>query len=151
MCVVVGEKVVTPSSIVQLAFSCRYIHPSTPSSIKAVPPKPKLLPNGDSHDEKTEPLAGVEDETLAEKVNGITKEVVEKAVGRKGKVDEKKLWAANGYAHAPRWPQVRSSFMRWSSLMLCSLCFCCHCSPCALVLHMFSLSHTLLVLLVACV
>lgn len=37
----------TPSSIVQLSFRCRYLYPTSPSSAS---PSLKLLPNGDTHE-----------------------------------------------------------------------------------------------------
>ena len=139
---VVGERVVTPSSIVQLAVQARYVYPSTSNTTPDLP-KPVLLPNGDGTDHangpngdvSTDSVTDVEDEVekvngteedgvdVKEKVedlkNGIVSAVEEKEalkakdaaanrsqVGRKGKKEEKKVYPPNGYAHAPRWPQV---------------------------------------------
>ena len=124
---VVGEKVVTPSSIVQIAFQCRYVYPTTPSTTAglAVSEKPKLaLPNGDSHSEngdatQAESVTEVEDavpsidtEKVSEKVSNdekvadLKEAILDKVVARKGKAVEKRVFPPNGYAHAPRWPFV---------------------------------------------
>ncbi|ORY28616.1 Sec63 Brl domain-domain-containing protein [Naematelia encephala] len=122
---VVGEKVVSPSSIVQLLFQCRYVYATT-STTKAKP----ALPNGHSeqngHAIDADSVADVEDAVIKVEADGDAKErdvdikekvrevkeaiveaVEEKEIGRKGKKDEKKVWTPNGYAHAPRWPALR--------------------------------------------
>ena len=120
---VVGEKVVTPSSIVQIAFQCRYVYPTTPSTTasRVISEKPKLaLPNGDSHSEngnatQAESVTEVEDAVPSidtekvpneEKVADLKEAIVDKVVARKGKIAEKRNFPPNGYAHAPRWPFV---------------------------------------------
>jgi hypothetical protein len=91
--------------------------------------KAKALPNGDSHIEPEkqpngEPreasvsvieddLAKADSEQESRDVKEKVAEVVEEAkqavkVGRKGKkpIKDEKSWPSNGYAFAPRWPQV---------------------------------------------
>lgn len=111
---VAGEKVVTPSAIVQLTFKCRYIYPSTPVAKNTVP-NGHLVdgPNGhadttpdDTSDEKRD----VKD--VAEDVKEIVAEKAEKVVGLKGKeAVAKPEYAPNGYAHAPHWPLVSLVFI----------------------------------------
>lgn len=124
-----GERIVTPGSIVSLKFQARYIYPTTSTSISPV----KAIPNGvadekpssDAADSvadveetvaKTEPETTVGDikEKIVEAVEVAEDKVSEKKdvkVGRKGKAPGKddKSWASNGFAFAPRWPQVSSS------------------------------------------
>lgn len=129
--IVVGERIVTPSSIVSLTFRARYVYPTTSLSTA------KPVANGDSHSapvekgeqqenggvreasvsvieddlEKVEPEQAAGD--VKEKIVEAVTEKVEEAkqavkVGRKGKVPVKdeKVWASNGYAYAPHWPMV---------------------------------------------
>ncbi|WWD18086.1 hypothetical protein CI109_102534 [Kwoniella shandongensis] len=114
-----GESLVTPSSIVDLTYKVRYVHAGTPST---TPIKPTLpLTNGDIK-EKTESEDGVAD-SVAEVEDSVTKveeetekstlvdvkeKIVEKIeVATKGKEATKQEVPPNGYAHAPRWPQLR--------------------------------------------
>ena len=122
-----GERLVTPSSIVNLNFQARYVYPTTlPSTPSLV--KPKLLPNGDDHlntvdgEEKLngdaghpDSVADVEEELIKDESKGESDvkekmvqaaEKVGKKIGKRGKKEEKKDYPPNGYAHAPRWPQV---------------------------------------------
>ncbi|ORX34164.1 Sec63 Brl domain-domain-containing protein [Kockovaella imperatae] len=134
---VVGERVVTPSSIVNLTFRARYNYASTSIPTDTLP-KPKVLANGDvkaemsTDDDNTvanDSVTEVEDqlekvdkeveekEASAENrdeksplVDGLTDAVTgtkEPRVGRQGKKPENKVYPPNGYAHAPRWPGLR--------------------------------------------
>jgi hypothetical protein len=128
---VTGEKLVSPGSIVNLAFKARYVYPTTPRDVVARPKveSQAILPNGDGPEEKVKSAAPNDAVDVAEKVEGgvsngdvkekieevkdvileKTQEIVEKAekkVGRKGKVEEKKEWKSNGFAYAPHWPMV---------------------------------------------
>lgn len=104
-----GEKVVTPSAIVQLTFKCRYIYPSTPVSKELPNGHLSDIPNGhvdsdenkdDSSDEKRDLKAAVVD------AKDAVLDKAEKVTGQKGKEAVKPEYPANGYAHAPHWPLV---------------------------------------------
>jgi translocation protein SEC63 len=129
--------VVTPGSMVQLNYRCRYVYPGTP---RATAPKTSL-PNGHVDADRardTDSVQAVEDavekvdekadETINGMTNGDVKEkisevkdiVIEKAelaaekvkqVGQKGKskVGSKEKIIPNGYAHAPHWPLVSAN------------------------------------------
>ncbi|KAK4686374.1 translocation protein SEC63, partial [Tremellales sp. Uapishka_1] len=135
-----GERVVTPGAIVQLAYRCRYIYPTT------VVAKPKLaiangdLPvddaikeengdglavNGDIKDAEVEdekPALVVDEKPSIDAEEEPSVDVKEEepmlAVQKKDQDVKEKVGAAvkdgkpvpeivNGYAHAPRWPQLR--------------------------------------------
>lgn len=121
---VIGERIVTPSSIVSLTFQARYVYPTTSL------PKPAFIANGhldtnksngdvreasvsviEDDLEKVEPEDAVGD--IKEKIVETVSEAVEETkqavkVGKKGKkpVKDEKTWAPNGYAFAPHWPAV---------------------------------------------
>ncbi|KAK8865735.1 hypothetical protein IAR55_000881 [Kwoniella newhampshirensis] len=115
-----GESLVTPSSIVDLTYKVRYIYPGTPYSTSKNKPR-SLLPDGDAH-EKAGSENGVAD-SVADVEESVTKveqekekpspvdvkeKVVEKLdVASKGKEVTEQEVPPNGYAHAPRWPQLR--------------------------------------------
>lgn len=81
---VTGEKVVTPSSIVQLDFKARWVYAKDP----------KEVANGSGR---------------ADSVEVVEKEVTKKKEKHEKKEkDEKKDYPPTGYAHAPRWPANRS-------------------------------------------
>lgn len=128
-----GEKVVSPSSVVNLNVRLRYVYPTTPSS-KAAPSPAKALPNGDHVKEEKEngdakpdasDLAPKVEEAVSavssdsksdvkERVEELKNDIVKlakestSAVGQKGKESTKDtVYPPNGYAHAPRWPMVR--------------------------------------------
>jgi translocation protein SEC63 len=107
---VAGERVVTPSAIVQLTFKCRYIYPSTPVSKEL--PNGHLIdgPNGhaDTEDEKKEDSSNErrDSKETAEDVKDAVVDKAEKLVGQKGKDAAKPVYPSNGYAHAPHWPLV---------------------------------------------
>ena len=91
-------------------------------------------PNGDAADSvadveeavsKPEAETVVEDikEKIVEAVEAIEDKVFEKKdvkVGRKGKapVKDDKMWASNGYAFAPRWPEVSVSALDHSVVLM---------------------------------
>lgn len=113
--VVAGEKLVTPSSIVSLTFQARYVYPTTSTTGPTANGKVEgtseaVEPNGDGKAEGEMQQATSEIEKTAEDAKEKVVEVVEKtkSVGRKGKQGDKeeKTWASNGFAYAPRWPQV---------------------------------------------
>lgn len=130
-----GEKIVTPSAMVQLNFRCRYIYPDTPSSGgsegKSSLPNGHVATNGDREDINAEPKStgAVDDavDRVDEKTNGDIKQQISdakeviaekvesakegvKQVGQKGKAKSavKEKIVPNGYAHAPHWPLVGS-------------------------------------------
>lgn len=107
-----GEKVVTPSAIVQLTFKCRYIYPSTPISKELPNGHLTNVPNGhvdseESKDESSDEQRDVKEEL--ENVKDAVADKVEKVMGQKGKDATKPEYAPNGYAHAPHWPLVSRS------------------------------------------
>ncbi|OCF45263.1 translocation protein SEC63 [Kwoniella heveanensis CBS 569] len=112
---VAGEKLVTPSSIVELTYKCRYVYPTTPISLLSKP-RP-LLPNGDINEEPEDGTAGdvaeAADQAEGEKEKPAVKDVKEKIVekveqkGGEDKQSRKVEVPPNGYAHAPYWPQLR--------------------------------------------
>ncbi|WWC88015.1 uncharacterized protein L201_002918 [Kwoniella dendrophila CBS 6074] len=116
---VAGESLVTPSSIVDLTFKCRYVYPTTPLSLLSKP-KP-LLPNGDLKEENATPdsVADVENSVSKAEVDNekatpadLKEKIVEKVaerseIGTKGKEPKKIEVPPNGFAHAPYWPQLR--------------------------------------------
>lgn len=118
--IVEGEKVVSPSSIVNLNFRVRYVHPS---SIVSKPQSKLALTSGDSHTGPNGIATPEEEKTLEEaskeKVEGVVADIKEKVedvkdvvsetiskVVSEDKEDKEKVWEKNGYAHAPLWPQV---------------------------------------------
>lgn len=119
---VAGEKLVTPSSIVQLSIKCRYVYPTTSTTSPRPSDKKLALPNGDHVENgdtaKAESVSEIEDAVITvevddeksdikEKVTEL-KETIVKGVGRKGKPEAaQRSYRSNGYAHAPRWPGLR--------------------------------------------
>jgi translocation protein SEC63 len=110
---VAGEKVVTPSAIVQLTFKCRYIYPSTPATKKSLPNGHLIeAPNGHAETTEGEETQNSSDEKrdikdVIEDVTDVVVDKAEKMVGQKGKeAIAKPEYAPNGYAHAPHWPLV---------------------------------------------
>lgn len=97
-CTVEGETVVPPSSIVNLVFNVRYVHPGTTSSSSKAD-----LPNGDAAHEE----AGEGEKGEVEKVVEKTLELVSPDTIDKDGKEKEKVWPKNGYAHAPYWPTVR--------------------------------------------
>ncbi|WWD05556.1 hypothetical protein V865_003636 [Kwoniella europaea PYCC6329] len=115
------ESLVTPSSIVELTFNCRYVYPTTPLSLLSKP-KP-LLPNGDI--KETEEGEGGAADSVADVEESVTKveeekekptpvDVKEKIVEKvqekseiEGETKKKVEVPPNGFAHAPYWPQLR--------------------------------------------
>jgi hypothetical protein len=93
-----GETVVPPSSIVNLVVKVRYVHPGA-----SAPAAVKKLPNGDAHH-------AAESEKEVEGVQGAAEKVVEKTLelvdSVQGDKEKERVWAKNGYAHAPYWPTV---------------------------------------------
>ncbi|EIW72719.1 hypothetical protein TREMEDRAFT_26719 [Tremella mesenterica DSM 1558] len=82
-----GERQITPSAIVKLTWKCRYVYPSTPLTTSTT----EKSSNGHMH------------------LNEIIVEKVQKRERSKSDIEnsEDKQWSSNGYAHAPRWPQLR--------------------------------------------
>ncbi|OCF32886.1 translocation protein SEC63 [Kwoniella heveanensis BCC8398] len=101
---VAGEKLVTPSSIVELTYKCRYVYPTTPISLLSKP-RP-LLPNGDINEEPEDGTAGDVAEA-ADQAEGEKEKPAVKDKGGEDKQSRKVEVPPNGYAHAPYWPQLR--------------------------------------------
>jgi hypothetical protein len=92
-----GEKVISPGSIVQLNYRCRYIPPKVGSHQAAT------LPNGDIHNhEEHEDVDSPDDHPAATAVGptengGIHTETTDLPVT---------MPKAHQFVHAPYWPQV---------------------------------------------
>ncbi|KAL7423633.1 secretory subunit [Cryptotrichosporon argae] len=126
---VTGEKVVTPGSIVNLKYTCRYVYPTTQPTKTRVPiPSGLVVPGADG---AAESVAAVDDavgngDVIAEKdanavvviassdtktkisenVDDDKAEVGIKGKGKAGKAAEL-TYAPNAPIHAPRWPLHR--------------------------------------------
>ena len=112
-----GEKIVTPSSIVKLSFKARYVYPSSvtaPAFVASSNDEKAVLTNGEVHSEETNGEANGKEHSVAEVENTVVKAEKKKTVKankiedeeEKDEEKDKKVWPANGFAHAPRWPQV---------------------------------------------
>lgn len=104
------SKVVTPSSIVSLTAKVRYVYPTTALSSRAKPipmlPKSELakLEKGKEENGEAKSIEDVKEavkEASEKEEKPTVKEVQEKIVKNK---EAKEV--VNGFAHAPRWPQV---------------------------------------------
>ncbi|WRT65860.1 uncharacterized protein IL334_002811 [Kwoniella shivajii] len=116
---VAGESLVTPSSIVELTYKCRYVYPTTPVSLLSK--SKSALPNGDIKDEigtadsvadVEESVTKVEEEQEKPDITDVKEKIVEMVekpakVGTEGKSVKKTEVPPNGFAHAPYWPQLR--------------------------------------------
>lgn len=105
------SKIVTPGSIVSLIAKVRYVYPTTALSSRAkpVPMLPKSEPAKLEKEKEDN-----EEAKLVEEVKEAVKEVNEKdekptVKEMQEKIVEKKeaKEVVNGFAHAPRWPQLR--------------------------------------------
>ncbi|KAK6907520.1 hypothetical protein I203_101515 [Kwoniella mangroviensis CBS 8507] len=113
------ESLVTPSSIVELTFNCRYVYPTTPLSLLSKS-KP-LLPNGDIKEKEEggaadsvadveESVTKVEEEKEKPTPTDVKEKIVEKVQEKseiEGETKKKVDVPPNGFAHAPYWPQLR--------------------------------------------
>ncbi|ODO07438.1 translocation protein SEC63 [Cryptococcus wingfieldii CBS 7118] len=96
------SKVITPSSICNLVVKLRYVYPTTPLSARAKPIQmlpPSERPQGAKVDDD---VASIEAAVKEASENGTpsVKDVKEK-------VAKQAAPAVNGFAHTPRWPQLR--------------------------------------------
>ncbi|KIR81797.1 translocation protein SEC63 [Cryptococcus gattii EJB2] len=105
------SKVVTPGSIVSLIAKVRYVYPTTALSSRAKPVP--MLPKSETAKLEKEKEENEEAKSI-EEVKEAVKEVNEKdekptAKEVQEKIVEKKeaKEVVNGFAHAPRWPQLR--------------------------------------------
>lgn len=105
------SKVVTPGSIVSLIAKVRYVYPTTALSSRAKPVP--MLPKSETAKLEKEKEENEEAKSI-EEVKEAVKEVNEKdekptAKEVQEKIVEKKeaKEVVNGFAHAPRWPQVK--------------------------------------------
>lgn len=108
------SKIVTPGSIVSLIAKVRYVYPTTALSSRAKPVP--MLPKSEPAKLEKE-KEGNEEAKLIEEVKKAVKEVNEKdekptVKEVQEKIVEKKeaKEVVNGFAHAPRWPQVKYTY-----------------------------------------
>ncbi|WVR05699.1 hypothetical protein IAU60_002723 [Kwoniella sp. DSM 27419] len=121
---VADENLVTPSSIVELTYKCRYVYPTTPIALLSKPRSMVPVDHGDAKAAEKEPttdsVSDIEDsvtkvtEEKSEKGTSLPVDLKEKIVekaekrfGTKGKEARKVEVPPNGFAHAPHWPQLR--------------------------------------------
>ncbi|OXG30931.1 translocation protein SEC63 [Cryptococcus neoformans Ze90-1] len=105
------SKIVTPSSIVSLSAKVRYVYPTTALSSRAKPvpmlPKSELarLEKEKGENEEAKSIEDVKEavkEASKKEQNPTVKQVQEQIVKKK---EAKEV--VNGFAHTPRWPQLR--------------------------------------------